>query len=462
MQAEVQQFNALLQSLNLTAGSFKPTPAPPLLSALGSGSSFDPFGIIGNTSIASSDPLDFSAQGNCSPEPYLAPPIADQEFPPFDSAKATIFRYRQQQSVNLGSWLAIKLSHDISIADSLSSNRFVHEDWMSPSLFSCASGAKVSELDIAYGWGSVEGARSVLERHWDTWITQSDMDYLAAIGINTVRLPIGYWNLGPEYCRDTNYDQVSSVYQNSWPRVKRAINMAGKSGLGVLVDLHGAVGSQNGQGHSGISDGVTGLFQSQSNMDRTTNVLTFLMRELAPATNVAGIQILNEPMDVPELIPFCKLGPSLSCSSITHRKLDERVITEMRGASPYGSSFPLYLHDGFNLWKFSDFVHRRQDFVVQDYHSYYVFTPSDASTPASKHSENVENGIFQMLLNASGNQRRNLVIDEWSCALTSQSLSSEKDPDEARRRFCTGQMSVYATAAAGWSFWGTVVFQHGH
>ena len=132
----------------------------------------------------------------------------------------------------------------------------------------------------------------------------------------------------------------------------------------------------------------------------------------------------------------------------------------MRGASPHGSTFPLYLHDGFNLWKFSDFVHGRQDFVVQDYHSYYVFTPSDASTPASKHSENVENGIFQMLISASGNQRRNLVIDEWSCALTTQSLSFEKDPDEARRRFCTGQMGVYATTAAGWSFWGTILFDH--
>ena len=109
MQAEVQQFSALLQSLNLTTGSFKPTPAPPLLSALGTGSSFDSFGIFGNTSIASSDPLGFNVQDNCSPEPYSAPPITDQEFPPFDSAKAAIFRYRQQQSVNLGSWLVMQL-----------------------------------------------------------------------------------------------------------------------------------------------------------------------------------------------------------------------------------------------------------------------------------------------------------------------------------------------------------------
>jgi len=109
MQAEVQQFSTLLQSLNLTTGSFKPTPAPALLSALGNGSLFDPFGIFANTSIASSDPLAFNVQDNCSPQPYSAPPITDQEFPPFDSAKAAIFRYRQQQSVNLGSWLVIHL-----------------------------------------------------------------------------------------------------------------------------------------------------------------------------------------------------------------------------------------------------------------------------------------------------------------------------------------------------------------
>src|SRR6201999_3400683 len=88
----------------------KPTPAPPLLSALWNDSSFDPLGILSNSSVASSDPLGFNAQGNCVPEPYSAPPITDQEFPPFDSAKAAIFRYRQQQSVNLGSWSVMNCS----------------------------------------------------------------------------------------------------------------------------------------------------------------------------------------------------------------------------------------------------------------------------------------------------------------------------------------------------------------
>ena len=124
--------------------------------------------------------------------------------------------------------------------------RFVHEQWMTPSLFSCAAGKKVSELDIASGWGSIGSARALLERHWDTFITEGDFKYLASIGINTVRLPIGYWNLGPLYCHNTPFEAVSNVYQNSWPRIVRAINMAADAGIGVLVDLHGAPGSQNG------------------------------------------------------------------------------------------------------------------------------------------------------------------------------------------------------------------------
>ena len=40
----------------------------------------------------------------CYVQPYNAPQITQQEFPPFDSEIAYIYRYRQQQSVNLGSW----------------------------------------------------------------------------------------------------------------------------------------------------------------------------------------------------------------------------------------------------------------------------------------------------------------------------------------------------------------------
>jgi aryl-phospho-beta-D-glucosidase BglC (GH1 family) len=183
---------------------------------------------------------------------------------------------------------------------------------MVPSLFICASGSRVSELDIASGWGSTMASRAVLERHWDTFIGRSDFEYLSSIGINTVRLPIGYWSLGPHYCQDTPFSSVADVYQNSWARVVRAINMAADAGIGVLVDLHGAVGSQNGQPHSGISDGAASLFSNPNNMAKTIDILVFLTQQLVCVTNVVGIQILNEPQNVPQLPDFCASRSDLS------------------------------------------------------------------------------------------------------------------------------------------------------
>ena len=188
--------------------------------------------------------------------------------------------------------------------------RFIHEKWLTPSLFSCASGNQAAEIDIAYGWWSIDNARTVLERHWDTFINDTDFRYLASIGINTVRLPIGYWNLGPDFMQATAFEAVAQVYRNCWPRIVRAINQADNAGIGVLVDLHGAVGSQNGQQHSGASDGATNFFSVPSNMDKTIDVLVFLTRELACVNNVVGIQILNEPPFDKGLTAFCMFNTS--------------------------------------------------------------------------------------------------------------------------------------------------------
>ncbi|KAI0362308.1 glycoside hydrolase [Trametes cingulata] len=421
-------FASLLHSLGLIQGLFKPVP-----NSLTSGS----VPMQGNFTASSSTGADLGknfrslasgafpgighsldrVSSDCTVQPYDAPDVDSSSFPPYDPAKANVYRYRQQQSVNLGSW-------------------FVHEQWMTPSLFACAAGNQMSELDIASGWGSIDTARSLLERHWDTFINASDFGYLSSIGINTVRLPIGYWSLGPTFCQGTPFEPVAGVYENSWGRVVRAINMASDAGLGVLVDLHGAPGSQNGQPHSGISDGNINLFDSDWYINKTITVLTFLTQRLINVTNVVGIQLLNEPKNVENLPDFYT-----------------QAISAMRAVDPAAETFPLYVHDGFDLDQYSQFVANRPDFVVQDHHSYFVFTPTDETEPASQHTKDVHSFIADSLAAASARQRRNLVVDEFSCALTYQSLAGEAHPDQARKAFCEGQMEIYQNETAGWAFW---------
>jgi hypothetical protein len=64
--------------------------------------------------------------------------------------------------------------------------------------------------------------------------------------------------------------------------------------------------------------------------------------------------------------------------------------------------------------------------------------------------------INSALASASKQARHNLVVDEWSCALTPgslSSLSSETKQLAARKSFCTSQADTYLRATAGWSFW---------
>lgn len=128
--------------------------------------------------------------------------------------------------------------------------------------------------------------------------------------------------------------------------------------------------------------------------------------------------------------------------------------------SSAAASFPLYMHNGFKLEQFTKFMEGRNDFVVQDHHSYFVFTPSDAALPASEHTDDIESAVSDSLAKASNRTRRNLIVGEWSCALTEGSLSSAADKQEARRDFCTEQMEVYSNTTAGWAFWCMSIQDH--
>lgn len=125
----------------------------------------------------------------------------------------------------------------------------------------------------------------------------------------------------------------------------------------------------------------------------------------------------------------------------------------MRQVSPEAANLPLYIHDGFNLQQFSQFIASRKDFVVEDHHSYFVFDANDTSNSAALDTKEVDTSILNQLSAASKQERRNLVVGEWSCALSQQSMAGQKDPQQSREEFCTGQEVAYANSTAGWFFW---------
>lgn len=116
--------------------------------------------------------------------------------------------------------------------------------------------------------------------------------------------------------------------------------------------------------------------------------------------------------------------------------------------------FPLYIHDGFDLDRFIAYVSAQTpEFIVQDHHSYFVYTPQDNIEPARNHTDDVLTTVAAQLGSSNNSVPHNLIIGEWSCALTPDSLKDETYPQQARRAFGLAQEDVYSRTTPGNSFW---------
>jgi len=142
----------------------------------------------------------------------------------------------------------------------------------------------VDEYTLCQNLGS--SANDTLQSHWDSWITESDFQSIAAAGMNFVRIPLGYWSVqllpGDPYM------------QGAYSRLATALDWAQSAGLKVMIDLHGAPGSQNGFDNSGRK-GDIGWGQGDT-VSQTTTILNQIRDDHAAHPAVAAIELVNEPM----------------------------------------------------------------------------------------------------------------------------------------------------------------------
>lgn len=159
--------------------------------------------------------------------------------------------------VNLGGWLVL-------------------EKWITPSLFEGTEGE--DEFNLLKS-----GKKVKVEEHYQNFIKEEDFKFLADTGINALRIPLGYWLFGNQkpYLKTVNY-------------LDFAFEMANKYGFKVLVDLHGAPGSQNGYDHSG-KVGEIGWDKHEKNVLETLDIIKKISKRYCKNKSLFGIELLNEP-----------------------------------------------------------------------------------------------------------------------------------------------------------------------
>ena len=122
---------------------------------------------------------------------------------------------------------------------------FVFEPWIASknwTLMGCVDPATgdglQSEFDCVSHLGQAK-ANTQFQAHWDSWITQDDIAQIHSLGLNTIRVPVGYWMMESLVFADSEH-----FPQGGLSRLQRLCGWASDLGLYIIIDLHGAPGAQ--------------------------------------------------------------------------------------------------------------------------------------------------------------------------------------------------------------------------
>ncbi|KAL7421938.1 hypothetical protein Q5752_003710 [Cryptotrichosporon argae] len=244
------------------------------------------------------------------------------------------------RGVNLGGW-------------------FVLEPWITPSLFTAKPDWVVDEWTYGQYMAAQNDSMGEITTHWASWITETEMINIAEVGLNTVRIPIGFWSLIP--------------LENGEPYLVGAYDYLKQA---VLLDLHGCPGSQNGFDNSGLR-GTRAWFANTSNVDRTLTAIELLVSEFTGAAYgaaLSAIELVNEPYPYSQAeLDFLK-------------SYYESAYTSVRDTS---GGLPVVIDEAFQgLAEWEGFMLSAQGYndVVLDTHIYAMF---DLATLSYSYAQNL-------------------------------------------------------------------------
>lgn len=298
--------------------------------------------------------------------------------------------------VNLGGWLLL-------------------EKWITPSLFEGV------DAEDEYSFMKTPDAKERIDQHRREFITEEDFKWLANNGVNAVRIPVGYWIL-----------EDDEPYIEGIKYLDQAVKAAEKYNIRVLIDLHGAKGSQNGEDHSGRK-GKSDWFKNEKFREQTITTLEKLADRYKHAKNLWGIELLNEP----------KLGLFHFKLRRFYKEAYERVLHIA------GPNVNVIFHDAFTPRLMSGAL--RQQNAVMDIH-WYQFTvlfPWLYTLKSYFRKVTRRKSLIDRL-----QKKQPIIIGEWSVVLSGEILKglTKNEEQEAFKKHAKLQQEAYA-GAAGWFYW---------
>jgi aryl-phospho-beta-D-glucosidase BglC (GH1 family) len=94
-------------------------------------------------------------------------------------------------------------------------------------LSSCPDSGEIDAVTPFVLSRGLEATKSKWEAHWRNGMKEEVLEWFVnEVQYNSLRIPLGFFTLGPEWCVDTEFGSVKEVYENSWEAVKEVVERA--------------------------------------------------------------------------------------------------------------------------------------------------------------------------------------------------------------------------------------------
>ncbi|KAL9234244.1 hypothetical protein vseg_009133 [Gypsophila vaccaria] len=288
-------------------------------------------------------------------------------------------------------------------------------------------GTLQGEYQITNGYGP-DKAPQVMKEHWNTFIVEDDFRFISENGINAVRIPVGWWIA-------SDPTPPKPFVGGSLLALDNAFIWAQKYGIKVIVDLHAAPGSQNGNDHSATRDGSLEWGKTDETIQQSVQAIEFLTARYAQNTQLYAVELINEPQSsgVPlnTLTNYYKAGyeavrrHSSSAFVVLSNRLGGNV--DPKELFPLASNFQL---------------------TVIDVHYYNLYADMFSIMTVQQNIDYINQNRASDLSYITTSNGPLTFVGEWVAEWEASGATKEDF-----QNYANAQLQVYGRASFGWAYW---------